>query len=289
MREGWDEFSNRVYESYRDSPLYKIFGTETPTGGMFRNLTRARLKSITGLTGIGKFYLDLMESMIGVDSLVSEAFGEKPLNIIFDYSTAYNDRGIDLEKDRSLHVDIGANKSPLSLISIKSGVTMPDLPETDILYDYYRRGSENPFKDYAYVLLDQLLHLRTHLSLMFKEGRHRISLDDRLHAANFLEEKSRLRRIMVDYLEEKGIDLTDYVRQYFPQVSGDDRFTYGVSYDELSSLVHTPLRGLLYENRHHERYMAFVKKGKEEEERLRETKAKNRSTYKAIPIKAVDT
>lgn len=231
---------------YSTSWLKRMFGTGVLLGDYFDDVDESRMSHIVETVGAGGAYLNLIRIVDSIDKLVCDATGSKKrLKIALGYrnSSASKERGFELDKKkgRELHIDTEFHQNIVRDLAYRQSTKKSDPSE---------------IRSNDYHLLDFMLHARAHLETQHElknEGMMCVCgqcKSDRTkylqgeHPDDFLDRKNALRRKVVDYMLENGMDIETLVDKCMVDVNEEEDVLNYMAPVELCNLVNLTRRSL---------------------------------------------
>ncbi|MFH1400276.1 MAG: hypothetical protein ABIH41_02045, partial [Nanoarchaeota archaeon] len=203
---------DEIKDNYHNSPINYLFGKGWKTGSRFDTMPISELESLVSGVDAALSYPALLHAFQNVENIIGRATESDPLEVY----AAYN------HKDNSFeNLGVAADKRGRIQVDIQSG-------SIERFASFAKRRAEQG--EYStlidYCILETLLHMHAHLdhpeTLGGPEGKgkptkHPYQCTDRNHHATFYSDLDELRRQVIDYMIENGINLDEANRAYFPQ------------------------------------------------------------------------
>ena len=159
-----------------------------------------------------------MNVISGLDKLIATAADEKPMHVVLDNNIHRDDRwdtkGYIVDKKGTLHLvynDLDKRDDILRQLS-SYGLKFNNNDYTHRIGAPTSEGNTG----YCFVLLDSLIHARTHKNL--KQLSHDYDrITDEKHSKEFTNEKMRLQKQLQEYMINNKINIIDYVKKFVVQ------------------------------------------------------------------------
>jgi hypothetical protein len=236
-------------EWYEKSWLFGIIGYGEYKGSSFDRLGKERVEAIVKTTGAARSYLEHLNVLEKIDSLICEALRNTVDKKIsrYKFTCAYDGVYAKYEYPHQIMTFFKKKKGEVTFnfSRLPSRFICPIMDD----YTYFnlsRRtdlvNNRRMLSTYVMFIFDMLLHMRTHslekpAETGCEHGKHRFS-----HA----KRKFYLSKTVCDYLSENNIDIEEVVKKELSSWTEDDPL-YHVSHARFSQFVKMTYRRLKHE------------------------------------------